>query len=218
MIPDFCADQPFDASILGSPVWRLNDVDRADDAVTAARKAGVGLLVYRGPGKPRGLRPVETLITFEGAVSKAEPSCAVRPAERAEADDVAEIARTSFRTDRWHADPAISNDKADAFKATWARNAVLGRADTVFVVEREGRLVGFNAVLSRDGVAVIDLIAVAPGNQGQGLGRALIEAMGSIEAQHARVGTQASNAASIALYRSVGFAPVSRAETWHWTP
>lgn len=218
MIPGYCTDQPFDASVLGRPVWRLTDPSHAEDSIQAAWAQGVGLMVYRGPEAPPGFRHVETLITFEGTVSEGCMPEMARPATPDDAEVVAEIARVAFMVDRWHADPSIPNDKADAFKAAWARNAVLGRADRVFVAEREGRVIGFNAVMSRDTVLVIDLIAVSPGNQGLGFGRALIEAMGSMSIERVRVGTQASNAASVALYEALGFEPVSRVETWHWTP
>jgi ribosomal protein S18 acetylase RimI-like enzyme len=222
MIPEGCTDQPFEAEHFGAPVWRLDDPDQAPVAIKAAREEGVGLIHHRGPmGKATwlasiGFRQVETLIAFEGPRPAGPIPSTVRLAEPSDADAVAAIARRSFSTDRWHADPLIANSKADTFKAAWARNDVLGRADAVYLVEVAGEVVGFNAVLHRGDAAVIDLIAVAPGHQGASLGKVLIAALADRTEPRARVGTQAANTASIALYRSAGFLEVSRAETWHW--
>jgi ribosomal protein S18 acetylase RimI-like enzyme len=222
MIPEGCSDQPFEAEHLGAPVWRLDDPDQAAMAIAAAREGGVGLVYHRGPvGEASwlasiGFRHVETLVTYEGARPVGPVPSAVRVATPSDADVVAEIARRAFSTDRWHADPLIATGKADAFKAAWARNDVLGRADVVYLVEKDGEVAGFNAVLRKDAMAVIDLIAVAAEFRGGGLGSALIAAMAGLTESHVRVGTQATNKASIALYQSVGFREVSRAETWHW--
>jgi len=227
MVPEFCTDQPFDGSILGAPVWRLNDPERAGEAVAAARDSAVALISHRGPSEtgallePHGFRNVETLVTFEGAMPSGASAASVRLATPDDADAVGEIAATSFTTDRWHADPLIPNERANAFKAAWAKNDVMGRADAVLLaVADDDEIAGFNAVLLRDGIAIIDLIAVAPGYQGNGFGRALIQGMASAfpDTETVRVGTQASNAASQRLYASVGWREIDRAETWHWVP
>lgn len=227
MIPEFCTDQPFDGSILGAAVWRLNDAGRTADAVSAASSAGVGLMFYRGPSdrasdlEPHGFRRVETLVTFEGELPAGPAPSHVRRATTGDANAVASIAHSAFRTDRWHADPLIPDDRADEFKAAWARNDTTGRADAVLLAyAADGAVAGFNAILLRGDVAVIDLIAVAPGHQGHGMGRALIQGMGAFlpSARSVRVGTQAANAASLKLYASFGWREVSRADTWHWVP
>jgi ribosomal protein S18 acetylase RimI-like enzyme len=216
--------------MLGRPVWALSDPAAAVGAPAAARAAGVGLIVYRGAAEDAealeaaGFRPVETLVTFERALKPGGGGLpdGVRLAEEADAPAVAAIAAQAFRHDRWHADPAIPDQRADAFKAAWARNAVLGRAVAVLIAGAAQAAVGFNALMARGDVLVVDLIAVAPGQQGRGHGRHLMAgamAYGAAKGyRRLRVGTQDSNFASIRLYESLGLKEVGRARTWHWTP
>lgn len=227
MIPDCCSDCAFDGDILGRPVWRLDDPRQAAMAVAAARSDGVGLLTCRGDEAhasvlgDAGFRMVETLISFRQALSGSDQTLptGVRCATAADADAVAGIAAGAFHSDRWHADPEIPDAAADRMKAQWARNDVLGRAAVVFLaLQQDGEIAGFNAILTRDDVAIIDLIAVKPDCRGQGHARRLIAAAQSLPQKTLQVGTQASNAASIQLYQSTGFVEFQRQITWHWTP
>ena len=95
----------------------------------------------------------------------------------------------------------------------------LGRAAAPLVVRADGRAVGFNLCLLTEREAAIDLIAVHPGYQGRGLGRRLIEgALAHFDgrAEAIRVGTQADNRPSIALYEATGFREIARQATLHW--
>lgn len=229
MIPAYCEDRPFDGGILGKPVWALLDPTKAAVAVAAAKERGVGLLFRRGADDEdamlsrAGFRWIETLVTLARDLPK-EPSAlpeGTRLAAPADADVAGDIAAASFRSDRWHRDPEIPNDRADSFKRTWTANDVAGRADFTVLALEGGKVVGFNAVLSRAEGLVIDLIAVAPGYQGRGIGRRLVEgalAAGAGKADRMLVGTQSENTASLALYAAMGFEPMCRAVTWHWTP
>ncbi len=110
---------------------------------------------------------------------------------------------------------------ADEIKARWARNGVNGRADAPLIVREGGAVAGFNLCMRKGEDAVIDLIAVDRRWQGRGLGRKLVEGALAHYAGAAPtmwVSTQEANVASVALYRSAGFALHSVAETWHWTP
>lgn len=230
MIPEFCTLRAFDSDMLGRPVWYLDDPDKAAEAARAARDADVGLLFHRGPASlgeallEAGFRHVETLVTLEMDIpSVSSPHGSdCRKATVDDAGSVEAVARASFRSDRWHTDPAIPDDKADDFKGTWARNDVAGRADaTLVTLTPDGSISGFVALLARGEALIIDLIAVAPTHQGRGLGRALVAAAlayGAGRYRRMNVGTQAANTASIRLYTAMGFAEASRAETWHWTP
>jgi ribosomal protein S18 acetylase RimI-like enzyme len=234
--------QPFETEFLGGPVFRL-DVETATrpealergvpDLLRRARAAGARLVSCRLRAACQPLidalvaidfREIETLLTFERALSDLPPRPAGLDAALARPRDAAAciaIARTAFTTDRFHADPRIARAAADALKARWVENGLNGRADATFVARDRGRTVGFNLCLLRGDFAVIDLIAVRPDAQGRGFGRALVA-----ESLHhyapvvraMRVGTQATNAASIGLYRSMGFVPVDEAVTLHWIP
>ena len=144
-------------------------------------------------------RPLTAEGKFPDGVELANPS---------DAEGCAGVAHGAFRFDRFHADVRIDNRFADALKAQWARNSVMGRADAVFLTRDEKGVTGFNACLLRDGDARIDLIGVVSNRQGQGLGRKLtMAALAHYAGQATRikVSTQSSNRASLALYESLVF-------------
>jgi GNAT superfamily N-acetyltransferase len=238
--PIALAPQPFEAEFVGGPVLRLSL--GAPDAVPAlrarlpalldeARAEQVRLISCRLPVEwheaggvltGAGFREIEHLHTFERSLSSSlPPGPDGRIAPTAPADHAAciEIGRNAFETDRFHADPLIPRAAADALKARWVRNDLNGRADAALVARDDGLVAGFNLLLRQHDTAVIDLIAVAAGHRGRGLGGALIAAALHHYAGRAarmRVGTQAANEASIALYRRFDFRPVKQEVTFHW--
>ena len=167
-----------------------------------------------------GMAIVERLMTFahplRDAAGPVEPDT-TQPTE-ADADACAAVAARAFRFDRFHADPKIDDALADALKAAWIRNSVLGRADRVLVHRESARIVAFNACMLRDGDAVIDLIGVDPDHQGRGIGRRLTQAALTHYAGRASrmvVGTQTANETSLSLYRRAGFLHERTAVTLH---
>ena len=228
--------QPFETSVFGAPVWRLEidgqaGLDRTalDGLTNDARRQKVALIVARIPsgstaGRPlaeAGFRQIERLITFRRDIPAAlAPVPGVSLAEAGDAEACAAIGRTAFFCDRFHADSRIADAMADEIKARWARNGIDGRADAPLVVREAGAIAGFDLCMRKGEDAVIDLIAVDRRWQGRGLGRKLVEGALAHYAGAARtlwVSTQEANAASVALYRSAGFALDGVAETWHWT-
>jgi ribosomal protein S18 acetylase RimI-like enzyme len=167
-----------------------------------------------------GFRVIECLMTLSRNLEPQgrELPSGVTIATDRDAEGCASLAHHSFTTDRFHADPDIDDALADDLKGQWARNAVLGRADCVFVTREDDAITGFNACLLNGDTAVIDLIGVAPEHQERGLGRALTEAAiahYSGRAARMHVGTQSCNVASLSLYQAAGFRPVSSALTLH---
>lgn len=228
---DFVTDLPFEAGFLDGPVWRLDNPEHARDAVVMAREAGVRLMSCRVPEpddrssslRLAGFRKVEVLLTFARDLEPEDMPASVRLAKPDEADAAAcaEIGRTTFSFDRFHADPLISNDAADALKEIWVKNAVMGRADCVLVAEEDGRIVAFNACLLKGRTAIIDLIGVDASVRGRGFGRQLVHAMHAHykdRADRIQLGTQLANERSLAFYGSLGFEEVACQQTWHWTP
>lgn len=227
--PDGVRDQPFDAQFMKGPVWRLEDPGQAVEAVATARPIGIRLI--HGRFDPvvdlsgLGFRRIETLVTYEGPLdAAAEMPAGIRPGDPADANACREIAGAAFTHDRWHADPVIPDRAAVAFKGAWVENDLRGRADTVLIATdpADARAVqGFLLVLERRGVAVIDLIAVAPRMQGGGVGRRLMAALSAAcggRCAIGRAGTQETNLAAIRLYERCGWRLVDREITWHWTP
>lgn len=167
-----------------------------------------------------GFQVIECLMSLTRPLERngGELPAGVSVASKNDADGCAEVARRAFRSDRFHADPAIDDSMADTLKAEWARNSVHGRADKVFVTRDGGAVTGFNACLLKGDEAVIDLIGVAPGHQGRGLGRALTAAAiahYSGRAARITVGTQSCNSASLSLYQGAGFRICNSALTLH---
>jgi GNAT superfamily N-acetyltransferase len=135
-----------------------------------------------------------------------------------DAEECSSIARRIFTLDRYHADPCIVDKNANDLKAAWARNSCSGYADVVFVAYEDGQIVGFNACLLKDSVAMIDLMGVLPEYCGYGIGRKLMQAAiayYSGRVTYIQVGTQSRNWASLSLYQSIGFKVCHSAFTFH---
>lgn len=138
----------------------------------------------------------------------------VRPAQPADREALVALAGRAFRYSRFHLDPEVDGAIADQIKADWVANCCDGnRGDRLWVAIWNGEIAGFLAAIvapaAAPRIAIIDLVAVDPRLQGQGIGRSLvIEFM-----QHYRdrctllqVGTQAANISALRLYTSFGFA------------
>ena len=118
---------------------------------------------------------------------------------------------------------AFSSKLADALTfpdEEWRRR--LANPETVLrFAERDGRVVGMaGAFFATDGdpeVATIFSVYVAAEHCGQGIGRALMEAvLAEVQARggirDVRLNVNAARPAALALYRSLGFAAVGREE------
>lgn len=211
-------------------------------ALQQCREKGIQFLSTRIPAsniqlaselEDQEFRFIECLLTLERPLAgpPAFPD-GVTFAEPNDAADCATVAASAFRADRFHRDPRIDDAAASRLKAAWARNSVGGRANKVFLTRENGRIVGFNAVVIRDNAAAIDLIAVHPEAQGRGHGRRLVDAALQCYAtvgrrtqaslnegsrvERMRVGTQADNIGSLALYAAAGFTVVSATLTFHF--
>ncbi len=229
------APSPFESDILGVPVGRLSvaEGEQPQPHALAAladgwRADGVWLVACRlpeasGDAESRlaevGFRRVETLVTFRRTVTPVAAPEDVGLAEETDIVACLEVAAAAFTFDRLHADPLVPDEAADRVRAAWVTNNLRGRAAAPLVVRADGRAVGFNLCLLTGREAAIDLIAVHPDHQGRGCGRRLIDGALAHFHGHAdaiRVGTQAENGPSIALYRATGFGEISRQVTLHW--
>ncbi len=229
---------PFDSEIYGYRVARLvpsgpDDVDaglaeaRGNFDVVFVRVDGGDLGTATRLGE-RGVAPLETLVTSElapdAAASPVPVVTAVTVEEHARIDDAREIATIAgftgdaIRTSHYHADDRLPVTQTRTLYARWMENDLRGRALTTFVVRQAQRPVGaLTIVKAGEGRVAIDLVAVDPSAQGQGIGGALVGAFITwVRARNlvGRVGTQADNRA-LALYHRCGFVPVERAQTYH---
>ncbi len=156
----------------------------------------------------KGFYVVDTNITFiaNSAANVNFPSdIKIRRAEPKDEPQVRFIATNSFTKTRFHADPSIDNEIANIIKEEWAGNYFSGaRGDEMLVAELNGKVIGFNQILIRDNIAIIDLIAVDKDYQGRGAGKKMIAELQK-SYPSVRVGTQLANNGSIALYEKMGF-------------
>ncbi|MEX2650565.1 MAG: GNAT family N-acetyltransferase [Alphaproteobacteria bacterium] len=129
------------------------------------------------------------------------------------------IAARAFSRDRYHLETLIGDQAADRLKAQWVANGFNERSDSILVVDEGYGPIGFALGLIREGVAVLDLIAVKPESRKRGLGTALLDGfLAHYRGMTARAGTQENNYAALRLYENAGFRVVARAATFHWTP
>lgn len=223
--------QPFDSSILGGAVYRLeieNEAELPDirkfvpeDAILVSTRLPA---TWNAPPKECAFRKIETLVQLARDLSVENHHVSppnIRFSNSQDADSCATIAEAVFQSDRYHADPMVSESMANQIKAAWARNEVNGRTDKTFIWDADGEIAGFNGCLLQDRTMTVDLIAVSQAHQGQGIGAALIEAAFSYyagQADYARIATQDTNIGALALYRKLGFVEISRFSTFHYVP
>ncbi len=187
-----------------------------------------------------GLQMMDGLLTFALDLTTAplpenanaqpaqERSFHLRLATAEDAERAGQLAYGAYQHDRFHADPAIAPEKADALHACWVRNACRGHAaDGVILAEEGNELLGFvTCKLHRDAQAhfgaatgTIALVAVAEAARGFGIGRAMtMEALRWMRGQGvelAEVGTQISNISASRLYEQCGFRLAGSSLTFH---
>lgn len=165
-----------------------------------------------------GFSVVDVNVTLERSSAPAPPLAAspdIEVGEPRPGDDapLLDVAGSAFRYSRFHLDPEISKELADRIKREWVQSYLRRvRGDKLFAAFLGGKPVGFLAALAseKDGerIRVIDLMGVAPGLQGRGIGSALIQDF-FLHYQHQcdrfEVGTQVANAPSLRFYQRHGF-------------
>ena len=222
----------FESKLLGVPVGRLglaggDAVGGFPSMVAGWLAEGVWLVSCRVPEgaaatpalEKSGFKAIETLVTFRQQLNPRPMPAGVEIVGKDDVEACVAIARRAFVNDRLHRDPRVPTAVADLVRERWMRNNLAGRGDASFVVRSGGEVAGFNLCLLDGREAVIDLIAVDVGRQHKGFGRKLVE--GALahyggRADTMRVGTQADNGPSLALYRGTGFVEADRRITLHW--
>ena len=172
-----------------------------------------------------GFRIVDTNVTLAWtATSLPEAShVTVRDAREDQFGAVQDIASTTFRWSRFHLDPLIPKDVANRVKRLWIESYCRRRrGSALYAAEVDGRTAGFLAVIeSRHdsrGTAIIDLVGVARGAEGRGVGTALTMHFvreWKDRADELRVGTQVANTRSLRLYERLGFRVAESAYVLH---
>jgi len=176
-----------------------------------------------------GFRVVAGLVSLEVDLRKAgdlSMPARVRPFEERDLKRLKGIASVSFRgISRFHLDPRLEEERADAFHALWVENSVRGYADGTLVVEHQGEPAGFLTCHIQEDTLYgrlgrIGLIAVDGRAAGSGLGRDLIRGLMHWLAERGvrrlETGTEMHNHAALNFYHRVGFGVFASHYTLHW--
>lgn len=165
-----------------------------------------------------GFQVVDVNITLSCAPQMiTNPLChtglVVREATTYDADAILAIAASCFRYSRFHLDPAVLMERANAIKRAWVQSYLdRCRGEQLLAAFVGDQAVGFLAVLETRVKGklgrVIDLIGVDQLQQRCGVGKALVGAFlvdCTKRGVLAVVGTQAANVPSLRLYEAMGF-------------
>lgn len=235
----------WDSEILGFPVARISNWIGAGEescqaaarekllqaALEDAHRQNIRYLLARVPAGDHagisalerdGFTMVDALLTFGGEVAGLLSAASVeqnglpcRPFEPSDLPELEEIARLSFASDRFHADPAIGKKKADEVHRRWIVDSCAGPAEGVLVACTDSPL-GFTTLrrdpLSQETlgvqIGIIVLVATAAPFRGIGVGRRLTQAALRWFLAHGchwvEVGTQLANTSASRLYEATG--------------
>ena len=147
-----------------------------------------------------------------------------REATPADLDAVVRLARDGFVDARFTGDPFFPVEWGQELFAAWARNLMLGGADSVIVAEMGGRLTGFvsMALETRRRAAVPVLLAIDRSYNGWGVGAMLVRIMFDWYRERGLKifsgGTEKSNVPINALYARLGATFIDSNIVYHASP
>lgn len=219
-------------------------------AVAQARTLGYRQLTARaGPWdtawihalEASGFQLVDTLVTWELLLTEAlgshsgSAAVQIRTAAEADAPALKAIAKRAFADrsiwlDRFHADPRIPVERADALYETWVQNSVApstpgdAMADMTLTAEVGGVLAGFltGRVVrtALELVGQVSLNAVEAAYRGRGVYRALVEAslrwFAEQGCRRVRVRTGLASHPIHRTWQRLGAIMVMEEHTFHW--
>jgi ribosomal protein S18 acetylase RimI-like enzyme len=217
----------------GHPVFTLRDLRVTDDPEELRRHVGGGApATYQAKIATHDVSLVRLLSSVGFYVVNAtltlgrsctspssDDTAGVEVSEAVEGDEqqLLDIAASCFRFNRFHLDPAISQQLADGIKRAWVESYLRGdRGERLLVARTDGAVAGFLAVIagSHEGrrAGTVDLTGVDVGRQGRGVGRALLRHFildCGDRYELLLAGTQAANLPAVRMYEAEGFKIVS---------
>ncbi len=243
---------PWDSAYFGVPMGRADLLVRPDTthaqreavidaACRTAREAGVRHMTARvdvgdletlAALETHGFRTMDALGTYilragKDAVREVRAVGPLRPATPADRDEILAITRQAYAgyRGRFHLDPQLPRDRADAFYEVWAQQCLSGAMADVVMVSSDsaGRVIGYLAHRRREPAS-----SIGTPIYGGGLGACRPDAPGAYaslirdsalwahgQGAVAECQTQISNFAVIRVYESVGFHYVRAEYTLH---
>lgn len=122
-----------------------------------------------------GFRIVDTLVTYcfwigKSVLPEITHRCTLGDCREEDIPYLRKIARTSFKIDRFHSDPALRNDLCDLYYEKWFENSCHGFADKVSVAYHNGKPVGFSTGKYAEGDEFVHMVLSAVDVDARGLG------------------------------------------------
>jgi RimJ/RimL family protein N-acetyltransferase len=132
-----------------------------------------------------------------------------------------DIARTSFGFERFHSDPRLTNDAADARYANWVAATPENPSQRLLSITRRGEVIGVFIVQNlADGGVYWHLTAIGEEHQGHGTGlatwRSMLEFHERSGATSVSTTIAATNVAVLNLYAKLAFRFRPPEMTFHW--
>jgi ribosomal protein S18 acetylase RimI-like enzyme len=234
---------PWDSEIFGFPVGQIAELELRDGDPTAdferfeawCRDTSTRLVCCRLPHgrlreagwlESRRFRFIEMIyrprLDALQAWRASAGAVVVSQATAADLPSIEAIAASAFTTGRFLLDPRLDPGLSGKRYRQWVRNSFDDPRHQVLKAEVDGALVGFFVVEERaDTTAYWHLTAIAPLQQGRGLGKAVWQAM--LE-RHRRAGllavettVSAHNLPVLSLYGRLGFRYAAAEMTFHRT-
>lgn len=230
----FLRDLPWDSRLFGKRMSRIEAVIYAQgvraehlvrDVVRRCTDEGVDHVSTRVDFadfqtihalEANGFLLVDTLLTLYSRCRCNAPTDGLVDYNPSHKPSMLDIANRGFVRSRFMTDPHLGRSSARLVYSRWVEEGINGRADFIKVAIDGERASGF--VLCRKSaeqfgdhtvsIGTLDLIAVDPSRQGQGIGRRLTEAACAWLGQTCDVyfvGTRCDNFPAIGAYLSAGF-------------
>lgn len=122
---------------------------------------------------------------------------------------------------RFNVDPYFTNQEYQKLYLTWWSNVLKGK-HTVLLAKRAKEILGMITLRFGKKKAHVDLFAIMPEEQGQGLGKLLLHSAMQLARQHGMetmaLSTQRDNKNAMKLYRNLGFQIQRENTIYHWRP
>jgi uncharacterized protein (UPF0276 family)/ribosomal protein S18 acetylase RimI-like enzyme len=134
---------------------------------------------------------------------------------------IKQISSLAFKgMSRFYSDKHFSESDADELYIRWVDKLMNNPDSRILIIRDEGIIVGFTGISIKDGVGVIELIAVDRFYTGKGYGKRLVQQCFSYfkskNVNEVTVSTQDKNFSAKRLYESAGFRLISKRYWYHW--
>lgn len=163
---------------------------------------------------------------FLERMASAAPDYVIAPAGEKDLKILPDLAAMTHSHSHFFNDPRMAEKARERLFPQWTLRCATGLAEQTLVARRGNEVAGFVTCMINRGLkeatghtfGIIDFIAVAPGHQGQGVGKALVaEALRFLrqECTLAEIRTMNDNYRAIALYHRFGFTLTGSDQVFH---